>query len=80
MTDSIFDMSSIKTRQNSYLYQKIKAKNVEIAKNLILDYDLTNSILKIVKNNCDDYTKLKLAIQEHFIKREAFLKNLCHTL
>jgi hypothetical protein len=80
MTESKFDMSTEKLRQNTYVYQKIKPKNIEIAKNLILDYDLSNSILKIIKNNCNDYLKLKEAIQEHFIKRETYLKNLCHTL
>ena len=80
MTESTFDMSIEKNRQNTYVYQKIKPKNIEIAKNLILDYDLSNSILKIIKNNYNDYSKLKEAIQEHFIKREMYLKNLCHTL
>ena len=80
MTDSTFDMSAEKLRQNTYLYQKIKPKNIEIAKNLVLDYDLTNSILKIIKNNYGNCTKLREAIQEHFEKREAYLKSLCHTL
>jgi hypothetical protein len=80
MTESKFDMSAEKIRQNTYLYQKIKPKNIEIAKNLVLDYDLSNSILKLIKKNCNDYTKRKQAIQEHFIRREAYLKNLCHTL
>ncbi len=80
MEESSFDMSSEKNRQNVYLYQKIKPKNIEIAKNLVLDYDLSNSILKIIKTNYNDYEKLKQAIQEHFIKREAYLKSLCHTL
>ena len=75
-----FDMSAEKLKQNTFLYQRIKSKNIEVAKNLILDYDLSNSILKIIKNNCNDYTKLKKAIREHFINRENFIKNLCDKL
>ncbi len=80
MEEPIFDMTTEKNRQNAFLYQKIKPKNIEIAKNLILDYDLSNSILKIIKDNWNDYKKRKQAIQEHFIKRESYLKSLCHTL
>jgi hypothetical protein len=80
MMKSSFDINFEKQRQNTILYEKVKSKNREIAKNLILDYDLTNSILKIIKNNTESYEKMKSALEEHFSKREAYVKELCRSL
>jgi hypothetical protein len=80
MSEFSLNLSSQKERQNNILYQKIKTKNKEVAKNLIINYDLTNSILKVIKNNMESLEKMKKAVQDHFDRRETFIQQLCRSL
>lgn len=80
MMISSFDIIAEKKKQDYLFYQKIKPQNREIVKNLILDFDLGNSLIKLIKENSSSYEKVKLAYKKFLLEREAFLTEMTENL
>ncbi len=80
MMKTSFDIIGEKKKQDYILYQKIKPCNHEIVKNLILDFDLEHSLLKLIKENSSSYDKIKIAYRKFLVEREAFLNEMTQNL
>jgi hypothetical protein len=80
MMKSSFDIISEKKKQDYIFYQKIKPCNYSIVKNLILEFDLEHSLIKIIKDNSESYEKIKNAYKKFLIEREAYLSEMTENL
>jgi hypothetical protein len=80
MMISSFDIIAEKKKQDYIFYQKIKPQNREIVKNLILDFDLGNSLIKLIKENSSSYEKVKTAYKKFLLEREAYLTEMTENL
>jgi hypothetical protein len=80
MMKTSFDIIGEKKKQDYIVYQKIKPCNHEILKNLILDFDLEHSLLRLIRENSSSYENIKNAYRKFLIEREAFLNKMTKNL
>jgi hypothetical protein len=80
MMISSFDIISEKKKQDYLFFQKIKPQNYEIVKNLLLEFDLNNSLIKVIKDNAESYEKVKMGYRKFLLEREAYISELIEKL
>jgi hypothetical protein len=80
MLETSFDIIEERKKQDFLIYQRIKPQNYEIVKSLILEFDLKNSLIKIIKNNASSYEKIKVAYRKFLLEREAYLTEMVSKL
>lgn len=80
MFTSSFDIISEKKKQDYLIFQKIKPQNYQIVKDMILKFDLNNSLIKVLKENILNSEKVKLGFEKYLLEREAYLNEMISNL
>ena len=73
MANEIFE----EKRSQEYLFlQKVEPKYREMLQKLIIEYDIKNSPLKIVKNFCNDKDKMLEELKKMVVTRGIYLTKI----
>jgi hypothetical protein len=80
MLTSSFDIIGEKKKQDYLVFQKTKPQNYQIVKDMILDFDLKNSLIKILKENISNSEKIKLGFKKYLLERQAYLNEMISNL
>ena len=65
-----------KRKQEEYVFANINFNNIEIAKIEIIQYDLNNSLNKIILNHLGNYEKIIEEKNKFLFEREKYLNSL----
>jgi hypothetical protein len=69
-----------KRKQEYNIYKKINPKNRIAVQNMILKYDLSKTIISVIRENFDNYEKLKTELEKFLLEREIYLNSVTENL
>jgi hypothetical protein len=69
-----------KRKQEYDIYKKINPKNRIAVQNMILKYDLSKTMISVIRENFDNYEKLKTELEKFLLEREIYLNSVTENL
>jgi len=69
-----------KRKQEYDIFKKINPKNRIAVQNMILKYDLSKTMISVIRENFDNYEKLKTELEKFLLEREIYLNSVTENL